>query len=328
MAKSKITIIGLGTVGTSLGAALRQEPGNFVVVGHDREPERAAAARKLGAVDRTEWNLHAAAEDAGLVILAVPGAELPELLRQIRDDVAEGAVILVLTEVMAPVLALGQEILDGRAHVVAGHPILTGLGMDLEPRADLLQGVPFCVAAGVETSPDALEVVNNLVARIGATPLYIDPAEHDGIVSLVEHLPRLLGAALMRLSAQSSGWADGRKLAGPSFARSTDIGDSVEKLMGTLYGNRANLLARLDQLLAVLAEWRHWLETEDEEALRAALTHAVTDRQRWEAEVRSQEWGEGVPSGEEPSQPGLLRQMFLGDLFRGRRGGNDAPRER
>ncbi len=319
MARSKITLIGLGTIGASIGAALRREPGNFQIVGHDREPERAAAARKLGAVDRTEWNLHAAAEGAGLAILAVPLPELPELLDQIREDLLAGAVVLAITQAMVPTLALGPQALDRRAYLVAGHPILSGFEEDRTPPARRLAGQPFCVAASVDTPPEALEVVNNLVERMGATPLYMDPAEHDGLMALVEHLPQLLGAALVRLSSQSPGWADGRKLAGATFARSTDIGDSPERLVGALHGNRAHLLERLDQFLAVLAEWRGWLEEADEEALRAALTHAVADRARWEEEVRRQEWGDGIPRTEEVEQPGLLRQMFFGDLFRGRR---------
>ncbi|MGQ9715149.1 MAG: prephenate dehydrogenase/arogenate dehydrogenase family protein, partial [Anaerolineae bacterium] len=72
MRKPKITIVGLGLVGSSLGLALRAQGGEYEVVGHDREPAVASQARKMGAVDATEWNLIAACEGADLICLALP----------------------------------------------------------------------------------------------------------------------------------------------------------------------------------------------------------------------------------------------------------------
>ena len=79
MAKPKITIIGLGTTGASMGLALQKEEGSFTIVSHDRDPDAAREATRLGAVQRTEWNLHNACDEADLIILAVPLNELGEL---------------------------------------------------------------------------------------------------------------------------------------------------------------------------------------------------------------------------------------------------------
>ena len=57
---ARVTIIGLGRIGTSLGLALKASQPKLEIVGHDLAPDRLGAARKLGAVDRTEWNLPAA----------------------------------------------------------------------------------------------------------------------------------------------------------------------------------------------------------------------------------------------------------------------------
>ena len=80
MAKPIISIIGLGLTGTSVGLGLQRTPGEFEIVGHDKDPDATGAAKKLGAINRGEWNLHRAYENADLVVLAVPLSELDELL--------------------------------------------------------------------------------------------------------------------------------------------------------------------------------------------------------------------------------------------------------
>lgn len=317
MAKSQITIIGLGLAGTSLGLTLRQGDGDFEVVGHDKSPDVSGNAKRIGAVDRTEWNLHRACTGAGLVIIDTPLAELEEVLGHIAEDLSSGAVVVALTEVMQPALAIGAAALKNNAFVTA-HPVLNRVGGELEARADLFANSQFCIGSHVETQPAALELINNLAIRAEATPFFIDPTEHDGIISLLEQTPRLLGAALMQAGSDSSGWRDGQKLAGRTFANSTETGDDPAALAGSLFANRENLLRSLEQVESVLAEWRGLLTAEDSTPLAAALAEMADRRLRWQRDVKLQSFD----SADEPvkeAQPGLLRQMFFGDMFGGRR---------
>ncbi|MFZ1756486.1 MAG: prephenate dehydrogenase/arogenate dehydrogenase family protein [Caldilineaceae bacterium] len=324
MAKSQITIIGLGLGGTSLGLALRKSGGDFEVVGHDRSPDVAGRAKQAGALDRTEWNLHRACSGAGLIIIDTPLAEMEEVLGHIAEDLATGAVVVALTDVMQPALEIGTAALKNNAFVVA-HPVLNRVGGDLEAKVDLYADSQFCIGSAVDTSPQALELVNNLALRADATPFYIDPAEHDGIISLLEQTPRLLGAVMMQAGSSSSGWRDGQKLAGRTFANSTETGEDPDALASALFANRENLLRSLEQMEDVLAEWRALLSGEDAAPLAAVLSEMTDRRLRWQRDVKLQRFD----TADEPvkeTQPGLLRQMFFGDLFGGRkrRENNDA----
>lgn len=76
----RIAIIGLGLIGSSIGIGLRrwsQESARdgqpaLEVVGFDSNLDRQSQAKKIGAVDRTEWELRKVVENADLVVLAAP----------------------------------------------------------------------------------------------------------------------------------------------------------------------------------------------------------------------------------------------------------------
>ncbi|GIV79411.1 MAG: prephenate dehydrogenase [Litorilinea sp.] len=328
MAKPKITIIGLGLIGASFGLALQKEEADFEIVGHDKEPEVAQGARRTQAVHRTEWNLHRACEHADMILLAVPLSEFEDLFREIAEDLKPGCLVLAATPVLQPAIELADRHLPGHVHFVAGHPVLAGVGGTLSVRADLFDGVVFSLAPGLQTEPAAVQLASDFVERIGATPLFVDAQEHDGIIAAVEQLPQVMAVALMRLSSSSAGWREARRLAGRQFAQATETGAGAQQLFSTLTGNRENILLRIEQLQQELAEWRELLlatpEPDEKHPLLAALEEAMHARTRWEAQALLKNWEESPGTGQsrEAEGAGMFRQMFLGG-FMGRR-----PRDR
>jgi prephenate dehydrogenase len=339
MAKPVISIIGLGTVGASLGLGLQREPGNFELVGHDRSPETAQSARKAGSVQRVEWNLFRATEGAELIILAVPLNELDETLKLLGEEMKPGTLVFALNPLLQPAIKLGERHLPAGVHFVAGHPILSGVGSENSVRADLLEKAVFALAAGLKTDPGAVQLASDFVERVGATPLFVDALEHDGIIAGVEQLPQLMGAALMRNAVASPGWREARRLAGSAFAATTDVGDNAAAIYEALRANRENLLVRIRQMQQELGQWATLLEAElpvEEEGkaakdpLLTALELVVQERITWEGQSLRKEWDETPAAAQGTTEAsGFFRQMFLGN-FMGKRNEpgkrNDGPR--
>ena len=325
-----ISIIGLGLTGSSLGLALRREAADFQLIGHDKDPDATGDAKRLRAVDRIEWNIHRTVEPADLVVLALPLSEVEETLGHIAEDLRPGSILFVITSVLQPAVELLAAHAPANVHVLVGHPILTGIGGSLAPRADLFEQTTFCLAPGAETDPDAVKLATDFIVRVGAEPLYIDAAEHDSIVAGVEHLPQLLAAALIRSNtggnAGGDAWREGQRLAGRQFAQSSELRGSPAQLFSAFRANRQNLLHRLDALQRDLAQWRRWLASaeldgeideprSDDHPLLAALREAAEDRNEWEARVTLKDWSAqetATPSREETS--GFFRQMLFGNL--------------
>jgi prephenate dehydrogenase len=72
MAKTRITIVGCGFTGTAIALALRTLYKDVEIVGHDKDQSNTQRAAKLKAIDRSNWNLPAACENAQLIVLAIP----------------------------------------------------------------------------------------------------------------------------------------------------------------------------------------------------------------------------------------------------------------
>lgn len=318
MAKPIITIIGLGLTGASIGLGLQRTPGNFEIVGHDKNPEAAQQARRLGAVQRVEWNLYNACAGAELIVLAVPLSELQALFTLLSQELKPTTLVFALVDVMQPAIKLAAQHLGQHRRFVVGHPIISGIGGALTVRADLLAEATFCLAPGIQTDEGAVQVASDFVERLGAQPLFVDVQEHDGIIAGVEQLPQLLAALLMQMNASVAGWRDARRMAGRAFAQATTLEHSAEHLFGALQANRANLLLRIDQLQQELAEWRELLtaeaQPEQPQPLLKAIEQAVQGRLEWEAQAILKNW-DAAPSPETPESRGMIRQMFFGNLM-------------
>ncbi|NJN81577.1 MAG: prephenate dehydrogenase/arogenate dehydrogenase family protein [Caldilineaceae bacterium] len=319
MAKASITIIGLGVTGASLGLALQRQETSFEIVGHDKEMDAAHAARKQGAVNRTEWNLFSACEDASLIVLAVPLGEVGGLFELLADTLEPGTMILTLSSVMQPVIDLAARHLPEHKNFIVAHPILSGIGGALQVRGDLFDDVVFALAPGLQTDPNAIQLASDFVARVNAQPLFVDALEHDGIMAGVEHLPLMMAVSLTHTLASAPSWREAKKLAGRRFAQASDMGDSTAQLYGALHANRANLLLRIRQLREDLAEWQELLEVDppegEEHPLMGRLKEVIEARRSWATQAMLKNWDDAPEPQEKVESSGLFRQMFFGNLM-------------
>ena len=123
----QITIIGLDTLGASLGLALRKMEQPASVVGMERDPLITRRAQQAGAVDRVERWAENACKNAALVIVTEPMSRLRDMLEAIARNLPPGCVVTSTAPLMAPVLAWADALLPEGVSFVAGHPILDRL---------------------------------------------------------------------------------------------------------------------------------------------------------------------------------------------------------
>jgi prephenate dehydrogenase len=302
-----------------MGLALRQAEVASSVIGHDRDPLAGREAKKLGAVDRTEWNLISACEGSDFIILATPVGAIEETLEAIAPYLRPGCVVMDTASLKGPVLAWADQHLSEQVHFVGGDPILSatvkGQGGLAAARADLFQGGLFCLVPAATTDSDAVKLAADLVSLLGAKPFFMDVEEHDGLLAAVDHVPMLLALALVETLIRQPAWRELRKVAGPAFEASTQLITSSSAGYSDLFVlNRDNVVRWIDELSASLDSIRGALVEEEMEALVDRFLTAQGERQKWLAIRATGEWHEG-PRTEMPDRMSVI-DTLLGTFWR------------
>src|SRR3546814_4729282 len=90
---SRISIIGLGLIGSSIARAVRAHMPTVGITGYDADPAVRERAAELGIADDVTDTPGAAVTDADMVMLCVPVGAMREAGEAIAADLADGVVV-------------------------------------------------------------------------------------------------------------------------------------------------------------------------------------------------------------------------------------------
>lgn len=311
--KQKITIIGLGLIGGSLGMAMKAASlGERVeVVGHDRDSANESIARKRGAIDRAEHNLPRAVEGAALVIVATPISAIAEVFKQIGPYLAPGAVVTDTASTKAHVMRWAADNLPDNVSFVGGHPMAGKETSGIEAaEASLFQGRAYCICPSVNATPTAIKQVTGLAQLVGAEPLFMDPEEHDQYAAAISHLPLVVSTALFTLMRSSPSWEDLGVMASSGFRDLTRLASGdPEMSFGIWLTNREALIHWLDRMIGELSRFREMLKDAQDEALLKTFTEARIQREQFLAEPPRRQMVDTAPKVDKRQ---IVMEMFLG----------------
>jgi prephenate dehydrogenase len=317
---TQITIIGTGQIGTSIGLALASYKDQVKRVGHDRDSKWANQAQKMGALDKVHFNLPSAVADADIVLLSVPVSEVRDTLTLIAPDLKEGAVVLDTSPVRDTIGAWAVEILPSGRSYVGITPMLNPLFLH-HPEcgteaadADLFMGGMFAISAPRGTSSGAIKLATDLTEMIGATPLFADVAEVDGLMSATHLLPQIIAALLVNVTAGKPGWQEGRKFAGRAYAQSTNAIANVDTSVALAKAamlNKENILRLLGDLHQELELLLGEIREDKEEAIFDRLNSARSARESWWSQRKGGNWqAEALPPVDASAAPNVLGRLI------------------
>ncbi len=312
----KISILGLGQIGASIGLALGNHKELVERIGHDKEPGIARRAKQIEAVDRTEYNLHAAVDDTDLVLLTLPMDQMRETLELIGPDLKAGSVIMDTAPVKQIVADWAEAYLPPERHYVGLTPVLNptylheiDVGIDAA-HADLFQHGLIAIVSPPNANSDAIKLAADLTRLVGATPMFADTAEMDGLMASTHLLPQLMAACLLNMTVDQPGWREARKVAGRAYAEATSPmiqPTTPDSLASAAILNRENVVRVIDSAVAALQSLREDIQNQDEKMLLDKLERAQIGRETWWKKRQAGDWvSEEVGATEMPK---------AGDIF-------------
>jgi prephenate dehydrogenase len=283
----KVTVVGVGLLGSSLGLALKSRRLAGLVAGYVRRQASVAQCLELGVVDVATCDLAEAVQEAELIVLCTPIAQMLPLVQMTAGALTPGALLTDVGSVKARVVYdLESPATAAGAHFIGSHPMAgSERGGPAAGRADLFENAVTIVTPTPRSNPEALEAVEGLWQSLGSRLLRLTPEAHDELVSRSSHLPHVVAAELANYVLNSGHPNEQGALCANGFRDVTRIASgSPEMWRDIALANRENLSKAIGAFTADLAEFRSALERGDVTAVTSFFERAKRRRDEWSAQ--------------------------------------------
>lgn len=189
----KVTIIGLGLIGSSIARGLYKK---HEITAYNRNYDVALKAVNNGFAHKAAKTLEEAVEEADIVVVATPLSTYNSIANEMAEYLQPGVIVTDVGSVKTHAVFTFYNHMPPGVEFVPSHPIAgkEKTGYDAGD-GDLFVGKKVVVTPLPKNHPESVLEVENLWKDLGALPEKMTPAEHDKIYALVSHVPQLLSYA-------------------------------------------------------------------------------------------------------------------------------------
>ena len=194
---SRVAVIGLGLIGSSVARAVRHYLPTVRLTGHDASAEVRETARRIELVDDVADSAAAAVTDADLVILCVPVGAMGAVAAEIAEELPADAIVSDVGSCKTAVAQALAAVLPPE-RVVPAHPVAGTEQSGPEAGfASLFRG-RWCIVTPLgESDPLAVARVEEFWHRLGADVERMAPDHHDRVLAVTSHLPHLIAYTIV-----------------------------------------------------------------------------------------------------------------------------------
>ncbi|MEE2916700.1 cyclohexadienyl dehydrogenase [Sphingomonas ginsenosidimutans] len=194
---SRVSIIGLGLIGSSIARAVRQSMPTVRLTGHDASAAVREVARRIDLTDDVADTAGAAVIDADLVILCVPVGAMGDVAAAIAPDLPDDAIVSDVGSCKTSVAQALSAVLP-EARVVPAHPVAGTEQSGPEAGFATLFRGRWCIVTPLPGSDAAATArVEEFWRRLGADVERMAPDHHDLVLAVTSHLPHLIAYTIV-----------------------------------------------------------------------------------------------------------------------------------
>ena len=272
-------IIGLGLIGGSMAIDLKRKGFAQIVLGVDADPVNAAAAEKIGLVDRVVC-FEECVDQSDVIILAVPVDAALKLLPMVLDRFEQtGASGKLVMDVCSTKEHLSQSVKyhAKRKMYVASHPMSgTEYSGPWAALPGLFDGRACIICDSDESDRKAVKVVEELYTTLNMRVIYMNSSNHDVHTAYVSHVSHVISFALAQTVLEKE--KDEKHifdLASGGFSSTVRLAKSgADMWTPILLQNSDNVLRVMDTYMDKLRAFREAIAEGDEEAVRGLIEEA------------------------------------------------------
>ena len=274
MQVAKLTILGVGLLGGSVGLAAKARGVALKVCGVGRDERNLERAQASGVIDTFTIDIAEAVADADIVVVCTPVDRIAADVLAVAKAAPSRCLITDVGSTKGNILRdlAGKLAPDGptfvAAHPLAGSEKRGSANASAELFADRL----VITTPMADTDGEATAAVECFWRSLGARVLRMTPEEHDSALAFTSHLPHAAASALAGVTDIGL-----LNLTSGGFRDSTRIAAGDPELWAAIFeANAPAVLGALDQYLLRLQDFRAIMERGD----RAALIRWLAEGKR------------------------------------------------
>ena len=275
----KLGVIGLGLIGGSMAIDLRRRGFADEVLGMDADPVNAAAAEKMGLVDKAV-GFEECVDGSDLIIIAVPVGAAVKLLPRVLDRFEQtGAKDKIAIDVCSTKEQLARVVKyhPYRRRYVASHPMSgTEYSGPWAALPGLFDGRAGIICDSQESDNKAVKTVESLYDTLNMRIIYMNSSSHDVHTAYVSHVSHVTSFALaLTVLEKEKDEKHIFDLASGGFSSTVRLAKSGADMWAPIFmQNSDNVLRVMDTYIEKMNAFRKAIADGDEEAVHGLIEEA------------------------------------------------------
>ena len=198
----RLTLIGLGLIGSSLARVARRMALARTIVAVDASEAVRARVIELGLADYVTGDAAEGVSDADAIILCVPVGACGSVARAMRPGLKPGAIISDVGSVKASIVAEVSPHLPGTVHFIPAHPVAGTEQSGPDAGFATLFHNRWCITTPPSGSdPSAIARIRAFWEGAGSNVEQMTPEHHDLVLAVTSHLPHLIAYNIVGTAA-------------------------------------------------------------------------------------------------------------------------------
>ena len=270
-----VGIIGLGLIGGSMAIDLKRRGFAHTVLGVEKDPIAAEAAKTIGLVDE-DVSYDDCIARADIIVVAVPVGAAVKMVCDILDKIGKDKIVIDVCSTKEQICK-ATKYHPRRMQFVSTHPMAgTEYSGPWAAMPGLFDGRACIFANAEESSPKALRTIEQMYAVLNMRPLYMEAGQHDVHTAYVSHISHVTSFALaLTVLDKEKDEKHIFDLASGGFSSTVRLAKSnADMWIPILSQNRDNVLRVMDTYIEKMKEFRKAIDGGDEDRIRELIEEA------------------------------------------------------
>jgi len=278
----KICIIGVGLIGGSFAAGLKQSNQVKSIVGFGRNEENLIKAKSLNVIDDYSLDIETALKGVDMVLIATPVDSFGAVLKMIKPYVDDSVIISDVGSTKGSMVNTAKQVFGKvPTRFIPAHPIAGKEKSGVEASDGTLFDNKLVILTP-EGNADikAIEGVSGLWRLLGAKVEIMTHKKHDDLLAMTSHLPHMLAFGLMDYLIESN--PDACDYAAGGFKDFSRIASSDSVMWRDIcLNNSEDIVKHIKGYQQALGKLSGLIEDGQSEALEKLFAEAKSARDDW-----------------------------------------------